>query len=60
MSNDHILRDITWATNIDIVAVSLNRVQNIAATIRYNVENQKYFEVSTDLQNQKEPNKAVI
>ncbi|KAK5646379.1 hypothetical protein RI129_004843 [Pyrocoelia pectoralis] len=37
VSKDHVLQDIKWVTNSELVAVSLNRVQNIAAMVRCDV-----------------------
>ncbi|KAK4880800.1 hypothetical protein RN001_008946 [Aquatica leii] len=37
VSEDYIIQDIKWANNTDIVVVSLNRVQNVAAIVRCNI-----------------------
>ncbi|KAF5307856.1 hypothetical protein FQR65_LT06588 [Abscondita terminalis] len=38
VSSDHILNDVSWANNDIVVAVSLNRTQNIAAVVKCNVK----------------------
>ncbi|XP_031344560.1 venom dipeptidyl peptidase 4-like isoform X1 [Photinus pyralis] len=41
VSKDQILKDVMWATNIDVVMVSLNRVQNTAVLLSCRVTTNK-------------------
>ncbi|KAK5646380.1 hypothetical protein RI129_004844 [Pyrocoelia pectoralis] len=50
VSSDYILQDVSWANDSNIVAVSLNRLQNVAAVFGCNIIKEFCYEVYTSRQ----------
>ncbi|XP_031343861.1 venom dipeptidyl peptidase 4-like isoform X2 [Photinus pyralis] len=50
VSSDYILQDVAWANDTNVVAVSLNRLQNVAAVFGCNILNQFCYEMYTSRQ----------